>query len=185
MGVRDTLKCEPGKKEVRTPKVVLISELQESRVTYVSEDSGDLSLREACLGKPRSMNKRSFTPSNFDSKCKGDKGKGMKGGHKEGTQKQKVRKVHCVASMDIRHIQKYEYIPVNVTKNNLWCGHGYKYILANVSKSNLKSGKYYVLHEFVHAWSSFSLRTFARMTGSKHETRPEGAVHKRHGGSSK
>ena len=46
----------------------------------------------------------------------------MKGGHKEGTQKQKVRKVHFDALMDIRYIQKYEYIPGNVRKSNLKCG---------------------------------------------------------------
>ena len=96
--------------------MVLISELRESRVTYGSEDSGDLSLRDACLGKPISMNKRSFTPSNFDSRCNGDNGKGMKGRHEEGTQKQKVRKVHFAALMDIRHRQKYEYIPETATK---------------------------------------------------------------------
>ena len=56
-----------------------------SRVTYGSEDSGDLSLRDACLGKPRSTNKRSFISSNVDSRWKGDDGKGMKGGHKGGT----------------------------------------------------------------------------------------------------
>ena len=95
---------------------------EESRVTYGSEDSGDLSLRDACLGKTRSMNKRSFNPSNVDSRCKGDNGKGMKGSHKEGTQKQKVRKINCDALMDIRHIQKYEYIPENVRKSNLKCG---------------------------------------------------------------
>ena len=39
------------------------------------------------------------------------------------TRKQKVRKVHFVALMDTRHIQMYEYIPVNVSKNNLKCGH--------------------------------------------------------------
>ena len=46
----------------------------------------------------------------------------MKGGQKEGTQKQKVRKVHFAALMDIRHIQKYNYIPENVRKSNLKCG---------------------------------------------------------------
>ena len=121
-GVRDTLKCELGKKEVWTPNVVLISELRESRVTCGSEDSGDLSLKDACLGKLRSMNERSFIPSNVDSRWKSDNGKRMKGGHKEGTQKQKVRKVHFVALMDIRHMQKYKYIPVNVRKSNLKCG---------------------------------------------------------------
>ena len=30
--------------------------------------------------------------------------------------------------MDIRHIQKYEYIPVNVSKNNLEYGQKYEYI---------------------------------------------------------
>ena len=62
---------------------------EESRVTYGSDDSGDLSLRDACLGKRRSTNKRSYIPSNVDFKCKGDIGKGMTGGHKEGTQKKK------------------------------------------------------------------------------------------------
>ena len=46
----------------------------------------------------------------------------MKGGHKEGTQKQKVRKVHFDALMNIRHIKRYEYIPENVRENNLECG---------------------------------------------------------------
>ena len=95
---------------------------EESRVTCGSEDSGDLSLRDACLGKPGITNKRSFNPSNVDSRCKGDSEKGMKGDHKEGSQKQNVRKVHVVALMDIRHIQKYEYIPENVRESNLKCG---------------------------------------------------------------
>ena len=64
----------------------------------------------------------------------------MKGGHKEGTQKQKVRKVHFDALMNIRHIHKYEYIPENVNENNLKCGHIYKYIPVNVRKSNLECG---------------------------------------------
>ena len=59
--------------------VVLFSELREPRVAYGSEDSGDLSLRDACLGKPRSVNKRSFIPSNDDSRCKGDNGTKTKG----------------------------------------------------------------------------------------------------------
>ena len=127
-GERDALKCETEKKDAWNPNVVLISELRESRVTYGSEDSGDLSLRDACLGKPRSTNKRYFIPNNVDSRWKGDNGKGMKGGHKEGTQKHKVREVHFVALMDMRHIQKYEYIPENVRESNLKCGHQYKYI---------------------------------------------------------
>ena len=100
----------------------MFSELRESRVTYGSEDSADLSLRDACLGKPRSTHKRSFVPSNVDSRCEGDNAKGMKGGHKEGTPKQKIRKVHFVTLMDIRHIQKYEYIPENFRESNLKCG---------------------------------------------------------------
>ena len=65
--------------------MVLISELRESRVTYGSEDSGDLIFRDACLGKPTSVNKICFISSNDDSTWKGDNGKGMKGGRKEGT----------------------------------------------------------------------------------------------------
>ena len=76
--------------------VVLFSELRESRVTYGSEGSGDLSLRDACFGKPRSVNKRSFIPSNVDFRCKDDNGKGIKGGHQEGTQKTKGKESpHC------------------------------------------------------------------------------------------
>ena len=120
--VQDTLEWESGTKEVWTPNVVLFSELRESRVMYCPEDSGDMSLRDACLGKPRNTNKRSFNLSNIDTRCKGDNGKGIKGRHKEGTQKQNVRKVHIVALMDIRHIQKYEYVPGNVRESNLKCG---------------------------------------------------------------
>ena len=70
------------------------------RVTNGSDNSGDLSLRDACLGKPKSMNKRSFTPSNVDSRCKGDNGKGMKEGHKEGIFSKK-KESPFVALMDI------------------------------------------------------------------------------------
>ena len=67
-GVRDTLKCELGKKEVCTPNVVLISEsrvhtnanvggvhtsknmdLWKARVTNGSDNSGDLSFSDARL----------------------------------------------------------------------------------------------------------------------------------------
>ena len=109
----------PGRKKYELRMWFWSANFGESRG---SEDSGDLSLRDVCLGKPRSLNKRSFNPSNVDSRCKGDNGKWMKGSHKEGAQKQKVRKVHFVALMDIRHIEKYEYIPGNVRKSNLKCG---------------------------------------------------------------
>ena len=56
----------------------------------------------------------------------------MKGGLKEGTRKQKIRKVYFVALMNIRHIQKYEYILVTVRKNIL------------------KRVNYSVPHDFVH-----------------------------------
>ena len=74
---------------------------QEPRVTNGSDDSGDLSLRDACFGKPRVCAKRSFTPSNVDSKCKNSSGQGMKGGH-TAAPKTTTRKVHFVALMDIR-----------------------------------------------------------------------------------
>ena len=44
--------------------------------------------------------------------------------------------------MDIRHIQKYEYVPKNVRKSNLKCGQKYECIPVNVRKSNLKWGNY-------------------------------------------
>ena len=56
---------------------------------------------------------------------------------KKAHKKQKVRKVHCVALMDIRYILKYKYISENVRKINLKCGHKYTYVPVNVRKSNL------------------------------------------------
>ena len=47
----------------------------------------------------------------------------MNGGHKEAHKA--TRKVHFVTLMDIRHIQKYEYIPWNVRKINLKCGNNF------------------------------------------------------------
>ena len=101
-GVGGTLKFEPGKKEVQIPDVELLSEyrctqkcthkqnmdMAKRRVTNGSDNSGALSLRDACLGKPRSMNKRSFTPCNIDSRCKDSSGQGMKGGHAAAHKKQ-------------------------------------------------------------------------------------------------
>ena len=52
---------------------------------YGPEDSGDLSLRDACLGEPRRTDKGSFISGNVDSRCTGDNGKGMNEGHKEAT----------------------------------------------------------------------------------------------------
>ena len=131
-GVRDTLKCEPGKKEVWTPDVDLLSEsrvytrmegcthkkIGKPRVTNGSDNSGDLSLRDASLGKPSSMNKRSFTPSNVDSRRKGRSGKGMKEGSKE-AHKTTKRKVHFVALMDIRSFKSTCTLQRSVWKNNI------------------------------------------------------------------
>ena len=67
----------------------------------------------------------------------------MKGGHIEGTPKQNVRKVHFVALMDIRHIQKYEYIPENVRENNLSSvDMSARTSRVNVRESNLTCGNY-------------------------------------------
>ena len=89
----------------------------------------------------------------------------MKGGHKEGTQKQKARKVHFAALMDIRHIQKYEYILENVRENNLKCGHKYKYIPVNVRKSNLKCGNYQA--QMKELYTNFQRRSMKQEKGQK------------------
>ena len=118
-GVRDTLKCELGQKEVQTPDVVLLCGsrvyqqikgmyAQEPRVTYVSDKSGDLFLRDACLGKPKVCAKRSFTPSNVDPRSKGSSGQGMKGGHTE-AHETTTREVHLLGFIDGHPlIQKYK-----------------------------------------------------------------------------
>ena len=132
-GVRDALKCDPGKKEVWTPDVDLLSEsrvytrmggcthkkIGKPRVTNGSDNSGDLSLRDASLGKPRSMNKRSFTPSNVDSRRKGSGGKGMKGGFLRGTQNNNKESPLCCID-GYPFIQKYMYTPEKCSKEQYY-----------------------------------------------------------------
>ena len=119
---RYSLKCELGKKEVWTPNVVLVSELRNKELRMVQKTL------EICFSETHASGNRDVwikvlsTQAMLIPDAKGDNGKGMKGGHKEGTQRHKVRKVHFVALMDIRHIQKYECIPENVRKSNLKCG---------------------------------------------------------------
>ena len=62
--VRYTLECELGKKEVWTPNVFWSANFGNRELRM----DQNLSLRDACLGKPRSMKKRSFNPSNVDSR---------------------------------------------------------------------------------------------------------------------
>ena len=101
--LRVTLK--PGEylsseKEVQTPDVVLFSEslvYTQMREVYTQIKSGNWetesyewfrqfwrSVSQRRLPREtESMCKRSFTPSNVDSRRKGSNGKGMKGGYKE------------------------------------------------------------------------------------------------------
>ena len=121
--VRDTLKSEPGKKGVQTLDVVLFSELREiENYVWFRRFWRSLSQRR----KPRETER--MCKRSVNSRCKGSSGQGMKGGHKK-AHKTTKRKVHFAALMDIRHIQKYEYIPGNVSKNNLKCGPEYEHIL--------------------------------------------------------
>ena len=106
--------------------MVLISELRESRVTYGSVDSGDLSLRDGCLGKPRSTNKRSFIPSNVESRWKGDSGtEQLQEGYKEGTQKT-VRKVQFASFVGHPPHSIVRVHHQNVRESNLKWGHKYE-----------------------------------------------------------
>ena len=126
--VRDTLKCEPGKQGVQTLDVVLFSELREiENYVWFRRFWRSLSQRRKPRQTERECAKDLSLPSNVNSRCKGSSGQGMKGGHKR-AHKTTIRKVHFAALMDIRHIQKYEYIPENVSKNNLKCGPEYEHI---------------------------------------------------------
>ena len=126
--VRDTLKCELGKKEVWTLNVVLINELRESRVTYGSENSGDLSFRDTCFGKSTACAKDLSLQAMLIPDAKATVDKEWKRVSK-GTHNNRESPLCCID----RHspIQKYMYIPVNV-------------------KSNLKWGNNVVLDESVH-----------------------------------
>ena len=116
-GVRDTLKCELGKKEVQTTDVVLLSESRvytkmrgvytQVKYGYWETESHEWfrqfwkSVYQRRLPREiESMRKRSFTPSNVDSRRTGSSEKGMKGGYLE-AHKSTIRKVHFVALMDI------------------------------------------------------------------------------------
>ena len=88
------------------------------RVANGSDNSGDVSLRDACLGKPRVCAKRSFTPSNVESRRKGSSGKGMKGGYNE-AHKTITREVHFDALMDIRWFISTRTLPGSVRKNKV------------------------------------------------------------------
>ena len=101
--------AEPGRKEYNLWMLFCSASLGKPRVTYGSEDSGGLSLRNTSLGKPRACAKRSFTPSNVDSRCKGNSGQGMKGGHEEGTQNNNKESPLCYIDGHPSN-QKYEYI---------------------------------------------------------------------------
>ena len=76
----------------------------EPSVTNGSDNSGDLSLRDVCLAKPRVCAKDLSPPSNVDSRRWGSSGQGMKGCYKE-AHKTTTRKVHFVALMDIRLVK--------------------------------------------------------------------------------
>ena len=78
-------------KEYKLRMLFCSANLGKPRVTYGSEDSGSLSLRDASLGKPRICAK-DLSP---DFKCKGSSGQGIKGGHKEGTQNNKKETPLC------------------------------------------------------------------------------------------
>ena len=49
-----------GRKKYEFQMFFFSQDFEESRVTHVSENYGDLSLRDTCLGKPRSTNERYF-----------------------------------------------------------------------------------------------------------------------------
>ena len=134
-GVRDTLKCELAKKEVQTLDVVLLRESRvytQMRGVYTQTKYGywktesyewfrqfgrSVSLRRLPR-ETESMCKRSFTPSNVDSRRKGSSGKGMKGGCKE-AHKTTTRKVHFVALMDIREFKSTCTLSRSVGKKSM------------------------------------------------------------------
>ena len=130
-GVGDTLKCGPGKKGVQTPNVVLF---RESRGTenyvWFRRFWRSVSQRRKPL-ETESMCKRSCTPSNVDSKCKGSSGQGIKGGHKRDTQNNNKKSPLCC-------IDGHPPQP-NVRVHPGECS----------KEQSLKCGNNFVLHDFV------------------------------------
>ena len=82
---------------------------------------------EICLSETHASGNREAQTKDLSSEVmlipdeKATMEKGMKGGHREGTQKQKVWKVHFCFD-GLHHLQKYEYNPENVRESHLKCG---------------------------------------------------------------
>ena len=96
---------DAGKKGVQTSDVVLLSEnLGEPRVTNGSDDSGDLSLRDACLGKRRECAEDLSRQPMSTSDAKAAVVKKLEEVTKRHA-KQQQRKSTFATLMAIRHIQ--------------------------------------------------------------------------------
>ena len=73
---------------------------------------------EICLSETHASGNREAQTKDLSTQAMLIPGANSKKAHEN----KRKGKVHFVALMDIRHIQKYEYIPGNVCKSNLKCG---------------------------------------------------------------
>ena len=83
-GVRDTLKCELGKK-VWTPNVVQFIEISRNRELRMVQKSLEVSQRRMLRETEKYESKNLSSQAMLIPDAKSDNGKGMEGGHKEGT----------------------------------------------------------------------------------------------------
>ena len=121
-GVEEILKWELENKEVWTLNVVLISELRGIE-SYVWFRRLWRSVSQRRMPRETETHKQNiFHTKQCWSDAKATMEKEWKEVVKKAHKKRKVRKVHFVALMDTRHIQKYEYILENVRESNLKCG---------------------------------------------------------------
>ena len=67
--------------------------------------------------------------------------------------------------MDIRYIQKYQYIPESDREKNFKCGHKYEYIPRNVRKSDLKCENYQA--QMKERYTNFQRRSMKQEKGQK------------------
>ena len=104
-----------GSNEYEFLMLVCPANFEESRVTYGSKDSGDLSLRDACLGKPRSAKDLAFQAIMITDE-KATMEEEWKEVIKKAHKNKKIRKVPFAALTDIRHIQKYMDTPGKCSK---------------------------------------------------------------------
>ena len=97
----------PGIPGVRIPDVVLLSESRGAEIHKWFRRFWRSVSQRRLPRFPESMCKRSFTPSNVDSRCKGSSGQGMKGSYKEAHKTKKESPLCYIDGHELVHKRRF------------------------------------------------------------------------------